>query len=188
MSRSKVLPRCTMRTRNGTACGRRVSDGSIPPICHIHRGTNGGIAVAASEPDDLLGQARRMLKDKDATVRLRAIDLCLKLQERAEKRCGICADRAEQDRELAALIDRLSDDERARALSLILELKKCLGTYQAPNVAEPVEVTPTTSPADVVTEDTGELTVEDENNNEPRPWTPEELAEMTRRGEAFWKS
>ncbi len=120
-----------MRTADGSQCGRRVSDSSAPPICHIHRGLNGGVAQSTVEPDDLLGQARRLLRDRDATVRLRAIDLCLKLEERRENRCPSCARRSQEDAERSALLDKVTDHERERLRTLLTDVRGILSAYRS---------------------------------------------------------
>src|SRR5262245_13705850 len=98
--------RCSCVAADGTQCGRSVTDGSQPPICHIHRhkanGTLAGIAQPAQRtPEEIV---RKLLDDSDPSVRLRAVEMW---QKHFESRN---ADNGAGHRDLIRL---LTDDEKA---------------------------------------------------------------------------
>src|SRR5262245_19056430 len=72
---------CSCVNTDGTRCGRSFTDGSNPPICHIHRagatgqnvGKEFGKGPQPSEtPEEIV---RKLLSDSDASVHLRAVDM-----------------------------------------------------------------------------------------------------------------
>ncbi len=106
----RTFPRCTCVTRDGSQCGRRVTDGSNPPVCHIHRAAAAGGSVSplttrAMGTDDIPRILLKMFSDPDATVRLRAIDAWQKFEERQ-------AARGKRESPWHDLIAAMTEDER----------------------------------------------------------------------------
>jgi hypothetical protein len=117
--------RCSCVNTDGTQCGRTVTDGSQPPICHIHRAAAAGNphnnasgmnhAVDRS-PEEIL---RRLLRDSDPNVRLRALDLWQKhFENRAhtpdEPYRDLLHAATDNEREtLSRLLDQLNETKHA---------------------------------------------------------------------------
>lgn len=108
----KLLPRCVGTTRDNTQCGRRVSDGSNPPLCHIHLAISRGQAVnPQTDPVfDPMKDLHQLTRSSDDRVKLRAIDLILELKRKDEEK---------QARRVSAggpsakdVLDAMTDDER----------------------------------------------------------------------------
>ncbi len=121
---SKSLPRCSMLCKDGTQCGRRVSDGSNPPVCHVHQQVAAGEPVGAlTEPViDEMKILKRLTSDANPQVRLRAVDLLLNWQHK-QRNCPTCAARSERDKEIAEQMAATSDEDIHRAGTLISELR-----------------------------------------------------------------
>ena len=120
---SRSLPRCSMRCKDGTQCGRRVSDGSHPPVCHVHLKVAAGQPVSAlTEPVlDEMKILTRFTSDSSAQVRLRAVDLLLSWKHK-QRSCPACAARSERDTERAEQVAASSDEDTDRARTLLHEL------------------------------------------------------------------
>ncbi|HXT69385.1 MAG TPA: hypothetical protein VN700_06510 [Vicinamibacterales bacterium] len=74
------FPRCTFVNRDNTRCARRVGDASQPPVCHIHKNlANGGTLTTPVELDEV-EILRKLARDSNPQVRLRAVDLLLSLK------------------------------------------------------------------------------------------------------------
>jgi hypothetical protein len=116
MTVKKILPRCTCVTRDGTQCGRRVTDGSNPPICHIHaRGTSSPLIPPPDEIDEIK-ILKRLARDSNPQVRLKAVDLLLDLKAKGEA----APSEAEQtDR----FLDALTEEESARLDAILEQLR-----------------------------------------------------------------
>ncbi len=120
---SKSLPRCSMLCKDGTQCGRRVSDGSNPPVCHVHQQVAAGQPVGAlTEPAEIdeMRILKRLANDKNPQVRLRAVDQLLSWQSK-QLTCPACAARSEHDEELAERLAAASDEDKERASALLRE-------------------------------------------------------------------
>lgn len=121
-----LLPRCVGMTRDGSQCGRRVPDGSNPPQCHLHR-PNPNLSPIIPDPGesvDALKILRRLAKDKDARVRLRAVDLLLSLKDHENKAADACARCARMKDDNGFKIEALSVEERRRMIVLVAEIKR----------------------------------------------------------------
>lgn len=125
MSVTKIVPRCVARCADGSQCGRRVKDGTLS-VCHIHQRQAAGLPQAGQlfapqhDTDDPLVLLRRLMKDKDPTVRLRAIDQILKLEEKRK------VDTSDRD-EVANIPDamrRLTFAQRIELRQLLLAVKQ----------------------------------------------------------------
>jgi hypothetical protein len=130
VNRGRHSVRCSCVCADGSPCGRRVTDGSQPPICHVHR------AVAAGTPHNggTVNKRRSMtpeqvledlLRSKDDSVRLRAADVFLKRQER-EMACPRCAAAAERDEHNRSAIHRLTYEQRGQLRELIQTVRSIL--------------------------------------------------------------
>lgn len=115
-----VLPRCVARTRDGSQCGRRVADGSNPPVCHLHNGS----PPPAIIPDDVdeMKILRKLTRDSNPQVRLRAVDLLISLKQKQEKGCRQCTDRAAKEAATEDMLHRLTIEQRTRLRELIAEV------------------------------------------------------------------
>lgn len=120
----RLSPKCSGVKSDGTQCSRKVTDGSQPPTCHLHRpnAVLTGVA-AASDTDDLQVLLRRLTKDHDKAIRLRAIEAILKWEERQSTACAACTARSKEERQTTALIDGLSDEERTSLLAALATLR-----------------------------------------------------------------
>jgi hypothetical protein len=117
-----TFPRCIGTCRDGSRCGRRVKDAANPqaPLCHLHDGRGPVSPVIPNfeegEGTTPLALLRRLTRDRDSRVKIRALDLLLKNEERARAKdaCPRCASRAVD----ADVYRRFTDEqmEEARAL------------------------------------------------------------------------
>lgn len=112
---NKTFPRCSAATKDGTQCGRRVKDDSIPPLCHIHLAQQQGRSVSPlTEPAEIDEEAilKKLMRDPDPAIRLRAVGAWL--DYKAKKR-----DAAQRPDDWRPFFKALTDDERARMLELL---------------------------------------------------------------------
>jgi hypothetical protein len=100
-----------------------VTDGSNPPICHIHTGRAGGIA----QPNELdeIKILQKLARDSDPRVRLRAVDLLIDLKAKAK------TEPAKQDDSYEEFFDALTEDELARFDDLLGQIKALKETVYA---------------------------------------------------------
>jgi hypothetical protein len=119
-----LLPRCLGRCRDGSQCSRRVTDGSHPPMCHLHNGTPSASPIIPP-PDEVdeMKILRRLAKDPTPQIRLRAVDLLISLRQKEEKGCERCAAELAAARERADAIERMTDAQIAEARALINQAK-----------------------------------------------------------------
>ncbi len=117
---SKSLPRCSMLCKDGTRCSRRVSDGSNPPVCHVHAAGEpvGGLTEPVFDEMKIL---KRLMSDSSPQVRLRAVDLLLSWKHK-QRDCPACAARSQRDKERTEQIAAASDEDKGRAHTLLHEL------------------------------------------------------------------
>lgn len=115
MKHHRIGQRCTAKTqKKGDQCGRWCAPGEV--VCAKHRPDAplaGAAALSAS--DDPLVILKRLTKDRDPRIRLRAVNVYLARLERKEKGCAKCKANAERDELLAEMLKEATDDER-RAL------------------------------------------------------------------------
>lgn len=116
---SKIFPRCSCTTKDGTQCGRRVKDGSQPPVCSVHRdqqkrqGQAGANHFAPVErtPLEII---KKLMRDSDPAIRLRAVEMFQKYEERLADKPSLKTDdllhRATPDQlsALRVLLDQLT--------------------------------------------------------------------------------
>jgi len=123
----RMLPRCVGTTRDGSQCGRRASDDTIPALCHIHRALANGQHAPLTEPVfDPLNDLRKLARSSDERVRLRAIDLLIELERKAAERRD--AKSASGDGPTGTVIlAAMTDKERARVRHLCAQLREIQG-------------------------------------------------------------
>lgn len=97
-----------------------MTDGSNPPVCHIHgRGTSSPLIPPPDEIDEIK-ILKKLARDSNPQVRLRAVDLLLDLKAKS-------ADKPNESDEASLFLDALTEDEMARLdalLDLIADLKE----------------------------------------------------------------
>ena len=76
MTVKNMVPRCVSTCRDGSQCGRRVTDGSTPPVCHIHakRSTSPLTQPVERTPLEII---QKLMSDRDPAIRLRAANTYL---------------------------------------------------------------------------------------------------------------
>ena len=124
MAQSKPLPRCVSRTAAGDQCGRRVADGSNPPVCHVHARGVSGIAVA---PDEFDGekQLRKLARSSNEQVALRATDLLMTMQRQAASGdCDACRANAERSAESNDILERCTNKQLDEMRSLLARIRE----------------------------------------------------------------
>jgi hypothetical protein len=123
----RSLPRCTCVTKDGSTCGRRVSDGSNPPVCHIHRAHQQGRTVSPlTEPIDIDEEKilRRLMRDADPSIRLRAVTAWIEFKGKVEKECPRCEARRDDERLNSVLIAALVDEERTALTDALTSIRR----------------------------------------------------------------
>jgi hypothetical protein len=117
-----LLPRCVCPTKNGSQCGRRVSDGLLPPMCHVHRMQAQGLSTSPltvpveANPEDMY---QRLMRDSDPAIRLRALQAWLDYEDKKKSGCDTCRARAEAEKINAEFIPALSEEERIHLADLL---------------------------------------------------------------------
>jgi hypothetical protein len=110
------FPRCVSLCRNGTQCGRRVSDGSNPPVCHVHSNQQ---ALTVPAPFDANQKLLKIAANDKHPHQLQAIRL---LRERDE--CETCKARNDSEDESGALVRAANPDQRARLSALLAAMRE----------------------------------------------------------------
>ena len=113
-------PRCVGTCKDGSQCGRRVIDGSHPPLCHLHR-AKPNLSPIIPPPDaevDEIKLLKQLTRSTDPRVKLRAVDLLITLRRKDEKGCERCAEAAEKDRVRADIVSRMTDAQIAEVCAL----------------------------------------------------------------------
>jgi hypothetical protein len=137
------LPRCSCVTRNGSPCGRRVSDGSNPPVCHVHRLQQQGKGTSAlTQPVERspLEIIQRLMRDRDPSIRLRAANAYLDHLGKPQPDA--------RPTEWHDFVKALSENERVEMLALLQaldEFKKRIYTRE-PDLRPDSEMRPTVTP------------------------------------------
>lgn len=106
--------RCMANTKSGSRCGRWVTDGLLPALCHKHKPN--APAVGVIPPDDQIDEVKilkKLARDANPQVRLRAVDLLLSLKAKTT-----------DQHEPAVDIKRLTADERSRLERLLLAIRE----------------------------------------------------------------
>lgn len=152
----KRTPNCTHACRDGQPCGRKVTDGSQPPVCHIHRAKAEGRSNSplSPTPDDVdpIRILKRLARSSNESTSLKAVDLLLDLEK--TKKAEVKGPNYD------AFLAVLTDDERTTIRSLHDQLQalretvytRCPDLRPASRVpAAPVPMEPATSDEDAST-------------------------------------
>src|SRR5438445_2863574 len=155
MSKKHPRVQCTANDRKGVRCGRNCGyPPSIPPLCSVHlkmaAGQTGvGNKPANVTPDEVL---QRLLKDPDASIRLRSAENILKREERQTEKCQACENQKASDAFRLELLRAITPDERAQFQKLLLELRSLKAVVrariQAPGYVRPAPIEDETEPDD----------------------------------------
>jgi hypothetical protein len=96
-----------------------VNDGSNPPLCHLHNGAPlpSPILPPADEVDEMK-TLKRLAHDRDPQIRLRAVDLLIKIREKADKKDDQCPQCAARRRD-AEVYRRFTDEQRDEAYAVL---------------------------------------------------------------------
>jgi hypothetical protein len=131
--------RCQVFNRDGKQCARNVVDGS--GMCHIHAATMKGKSISPIIQTDIdeLSILKRLTRDADPRVRLRAVEALLK--ERDRQGCEACAAREARSADLDFVVTHATEDQK----SALRELIKQINALKASILG--VEATPESSPA-----------------------------------------
>jgi hypothetical protein len=119
MPRKRRIPQaCIALAADGSRCGRYPKPGER--LCSKHQPNAQPVGVIAQQDtDDLAVLLQRLTKDRDPQIRLRAIDLLLKHEERRSAKCPECERRAERDRLNVEFTRVLTDDERQQLVTVL---------------------------------------------------------------------
>jgi len=103
----KRTPKCSCVCRDGSPCLRGVTDGSNPPVCHVHRTQQAGqpqpgYSAPPANPEDVL---QKLLSDQNPRIRLRAAESWLAQKEKQK-----AADPDDRQKSREALYGELLND------------------------------------------------------------------------------
>lgn len=127
----RLLPRCSGVTSDNSQCGRRVADGSNPPLCHIHAAMARGEAASALTDTDVdeIAILKRLARSSNEQIKLRAVDLLLEVKRKQKA--------TDDERQLVAgptarqFLDALTADEREQVRALVRQLREIQrGVYE----------------------------------------------------------
>jgi hypothetical protein len=124
----KLSPHCSHVNKDGTPCGRKVTDGSQPPVCHIHARRNGGIAVPG--PFDPASKLRKIAANDRHPQQLQALKVLLD----RETTCPRCAAAVEATTAREQFLARITPEQRDRLRELIAEVN----AIKAAAITQPV--------------------------------------------------
>jgi hypothetical protein len=115
--RPATIP-CAGHDRRGRPCGLRAPQGE--QFCHKHKpGAQPTPLIAAQQTDDPVVLLKRLMKDRDASIRLRALEAFMKWEDRRSVGCPKCEAVALAAREQEKFINGVTDDERERITDLL---------------------------------------------------------------------
>src|SRR5688572_6002272 len=120
----KMLPRCVGTTADGSQCGRRCADATAAvPLCHIHVAKAQGQSFSPlTQPVEIneVSILKKLARDPDPRVRLRAVDLLLEEKRREREKHEAKPTGGPTAR---MFLDALLPDERAEVLELLRRLR-----------------------------------------------------------------
>jgi hypothetical protein len=118
--------RCCANTSTGDRCGKWCAAGDT--VCAIHNPNAVPVGIVAQQDtDDLRELLRRLTRDRDPAIRLRAIEAQLKREERQTQACPKCAAGAEDERARNAYLDAMTVDERTELAVLVGQFRALKG-------------------------------------------------------------
>jgi hypothetical protein len=174
----KLTPTCSCSTRDGSRCGRKVTDGSQPPVCHIHKAQAAGSSVSpltSPAPFDALEKITK-LAAKEGPSQLGALKLLMELD--SERSCPRCAARdADASNLNLELCTPEEHDELKSLAQRMIALKQTLRIRTLTHVPTPPEPEP-----DVIDEPVVEPAPQPEEDDRPtvRIFAPIELHALPR--------
>jgi len=150
ISTLKPAQRCRANVASGGRCSRYCAAGSTLCSKHSPDAKPTGV-IAAQDTDDVVVLLRRMTKDREPSIRLRAIEAILKWEERNVQACATCAANAKLTNDSRRFIEYASDAQRERLGVVLAEFYALRADVQGyidrggtPNVpAEPTPDAPT---------------------------------------------
>ncbi len=121
----RAYQRCTAICADGQRCGRWCKAGQLTCSAHDpNRKAVGVIAAQAEEEADPGVLYKRLMKDKDAQIRLRALNAFLDWEAKQKRGCKVCTARAAEDQLRDDLVDAMTDQERADVYAALGELRR----------------------------------------------------------------
>jgi hypothetical protein len=173
--KKKLFVRCIKTTRDGSRCGRMAP--ADTQICAVHTGVARSPVIPPDGEIDEIAILKKLAKDTNPQVRLRAVDLLLSLKSKASSE-------ARDDRQRTPFaVSELTDDERttlsalvtsARAFKHAVLVRLGRADVLPDPVAEPPTAAPSEEPAPSVEEP---QTVRVMTADGPRTIDPDDLGE-----------
>ncbi len=121
----RPFQRCTAICADGQRCGRWCKAGQL--TCSAHdpsRKAHGVIAAQAEEDADPETLYRRLMRDREPQIRLRALNAYLDWLQKNERRCKACAARTAEDQLRDEFVVALTDAETAALYSALAEVRR----------------------------------------------------------------
>jgi hypothetical protein len=116
----KKTVRCVGTDRQGLQCGHRVYSNVRPALCYLHKPDAQPVGVVAQQStDDPVEILKRLTKDKDPAIRLRAVTEWFDYQRKHERGCPVCAKRSDEDDERENMLARATLADREGLSDLI---------------------------------------------------------------------
>ena len=125
--------RCTANDRKGSRCGKWCAPGEV--VCAMHQ-PNRPPTPIEPDSDDVVDLIRRLTRDKDSSIRLRAAEALIRMKER-QSDCAVCA--ANRDRLHASedFYARMTDEQRRGLDELNKEVAAILAELRATVMTQP---------------------------------------------------
>lgn len=110
----KPFIRCVATCADGSRCAKAARRGSNPALCAFHDGSTQSAVVMPDDQIDEVKILRKLARDRNPQVRLRAVDLLLSIKKEQPRDPRSDAD---------AFIKALSSDERSELTELLGQLR-----------------------------------------------------------------
>jgi hypothetical protein len=174
--------RCTANDRKGSRCGKWCAPGEV--VCAMHQ-PNRPPTPIEPDSDDVVDLIRRLTRDKDSSIRLRAAEALIRMKER-QSDCAVCAanrDRLHASEEFYA---RMTDEQRRGLDELNKEVAAILAALRAVVMTQPrrdplgedeAQMAKTPDPVAEALP-TSEVAPEQENDDEPEETEGPEVVEV----------
>jgi hypothetical protein len=174
--------RCTANDRKGSRCGKWCAPGEV--VCAMHQ-PNRPPTPIEPDSDDVVDLIRRLTRDKDSSIRLRAAEALIRMKER-QSDCAVCAanrDRLHASEEFYA---RMTDEQRRGLDELNKEVAAILTELSATVMTQPrrdplaedtAQIAKTPDPVAEALP-TSEVAPEQENDDEPEETEGPEVVEV----------
>lgn len=142
----KSVQQCCAKNAKGDRCSRYCAAGDTVCAKHQKDAAPTGV-IAQQDTDDVRVLLKRLTKDRDSSVRLRAIEAILRWEEREQRRCAVCDQRAASAAANESIVAHATYEQRAqfaRLLGEIATLKAQVLAYVRAG-GTPIEDEPVTS-------------------------------------------